>query len=99
MSYTVSRKLDSLPPEIRSNIYPFVFSTLKRGFISLLVEKNRDLSNVGGLPQSAVLRRDARYIAYRQQREGLNRGCEFWPENVENAFLQGSRTPDSIERA
>lgn len=82
-------RLGSLPPEIRTYIYSFVFATAQGGLISLLVEKNGDWANYGGLPPISVLRRSPRYIAYRQKQNSSNDSSNVWPDQVEDAFLQG----------
>lgn len=85
--------LDSLPPEIRSRIYSFLFPNAKGGLVSLLVEKKRDWADQLGLPPFAVLRRDPRYVAYRQKCNDTKRGSDVWPDHVEDAFWQGMHRP------
>lgn len=88
MAYSAGITLGSLPPEIRSKIYSFVFNTEQGGLISLRVEKNGDWANDSEIPPVPYLRLDPRYTAYRRK-VALKKVASVWPDYMEDVFFQG----------
>ena len=81
--------LNTLPPELRFQIYSYVFSTQDEGFIGLRTTQRGDWAGDMGLPPYPILLQDPRYKRYR--RRSSIRGK--WPDSVEEAFHKGGTNP------
>ena len=74
--------LNTLPPELRSQLYPYVFSTRDEGRIVLQAMWKGDWAGDMGLPPYATLLHNPRYDRYRRRRKTPDK----WPSFVEEAF-------------
>lgn len=81
---TVDR-LSVLPPELRLQIYSYVFSTEDEGLIVLRTTRRGDWAGDMGLPPYAILLQDPRYDHYRRRRSIRDK----WPDSIEDAFQKG----------
>lgn len=77
--------LSILPPEIRSKIYSYVFSTEDEGLIVLWVTQRKDLAGDMALVPYAILFQDPRYDRYRRRPKYQDK----WPTHKEEAYYKG----------
>ena len=82
--------LNILPPELRSQIYSYVFSTSDEGLIVLRAARGGDWAGDMGLPAFTVLLQNSRYRCHRRKPNTQ----EKWPNLVEEAFHKGDTKPE-----
>lgn len=80
--------LSILPPELRSQIYSYVFSTEDGDSIVLRALPRGDVAGDMGLPSYSRLLQDpeGEYYKYRDKRKSGGK----WPDTVEEAFHKGN---------
>lgn len=81
--------LSLLPPELRSQIYSYVFSSEDEEYIVLRAAPRDDFAGAMGLPPRAKLLQDPRYNHYHRRTSTRGR----WPDAVEEVFHKGDPIP------